>query len=184
MTDTTTGRNVRTSKKRCACWWLTITSCCRSGLVGSSTSLPACEVCGEAATSEDALRVAADTQPDVIIIDVSLGLEVASTSYPAHQGEMSRGESAHVVGTRRTCSSPSEAKRVGALGYGSKGVLRPASSRRSAASPAGDTNFVDTRDPNARAVGRVSFGRGRRAAGCRVVARVLPDCSSRSFRIE
>lgn len=117
----------------------------RSGLVEIINESAGLRVCGEAATSEDALRVAADTQPDVIIIDVSLGLESGldlvapiKAKCPAVKVLMLSGHDEPQFAI--------EAKRVGALGYVVKGSSASSLVKALRRVASGDTNFVDTRD--------------------------------------
>ncbi|MEU9235737.1 response regulator transcription factor [Streptomyces subrutilus] len=91
----------------------------RSGLTALLTAAPGYEVAGEAADGEEAVRLAAETRPDVVLMDIRMpgtdGIEATERILAAHGGGAD--------GTNRTDGAGGTGGPDGAAGAGGPKVL-------------------------------------------------------------
>ncbi len=115
----------------------------REGLVEIIDESAGLKVCGEAANSAEALQVAAETQPDVVVIDVSLGLE-SGLDLVGPIKERCPDVRVLMLSGHDEPQFAEEAKRVGAMGYVVKGTSAASLVRALRRIAAGEPHFNDS----------------------------------------
>lgn len=117
----------------------------RTGLVEIINESGGLRVCGEASTSAEALQVAADTQPDVVIVDVSLGLESGLDLVEPIRARCPNARVLMLSGHDEP-QFAEQAKLVGAMGYVVKGSSAASLVQAVRRIAAGDPDFIAVRD--------------------------------------
>lgn len=117
----------------------------RSGLVEIINETHGLSVCGVAATSAEALQAAIDHQPDVVIIDISLGLE-SGLDLVGPIKERCPDAKVLMLSGYDDPQLATEARRVGASGYVVKGGATASLVSAVRRVAAGELHFTDPRE--------------------------------------
>ncbi|MFB7631135.1 response regulator [Streptomyces sp. NPDC056149] len=156
----------------------------RAGLRALLSAEPGIEVVGEAATGEEALAVAAQQRPDVVLMDLSLGTGIDGIEATRRLVTEVPGTRVLVLTTYDTDADVTRAIQVGATGYLLKAerpeqlfaaISAAAEGRAVLSAPAADRVLERVRKPRAALTERQLdiLGQLARGLGNREIARAL-----------
>ncbi|AIA01049.1 LuxR family transcriptional regulator [Streptomyces noursei ZPM] len=156
----------------------------RAGLRALLSADPAIEVVGEAATGEEALAVAAQRRPDVVLMDLSLGTGIDGIEATRRIVAEVPGTRVLVLTTYDTDADVTRAVQVGATGYLLKAerpeelfaaIAAAAEGRAVLSAPAANRVMERVRKPHAALTERQLdiLGQLARGLGNREIARAL-----------